>query len=354
MVDARLIEAACRAPTNPLLPLCVIRIWALPWPRPDSTLYHQAARMAAEQPLQSIIARHTVGLADPLTPADIPADEAVADQTPSAHRLHHHLRAAPFQNQNQRPTDTDLTRWKRSPRYYPTCPRISPLRWMARAVQDHHRFQTFWAAIQDHDALRPFFERLLFIEQPLHRDVALGHVVRSISGWPDRAALSSMNRTPPSTASTPPCALATPAPVTRIAKAFQGLINRCLIDNAERRETTIMSGEDLCNVGPVALLQDLAVCAALGIEAWNATAIIITPDCPNCPCRPLAPGSIIPPDGWPLDWSIWIIHQPSPLVWFTPTLPTSRPPMEHRSALERLSVVDAPAPWASALWPGRL
>ena len=28
-----------------------------------------------------------------------------------------------------------------------------------------------------------------------------------------------------------------------------------------------MSGEDLCNVGPVALLQDLAVCAALGIES---------------------------------------------------------------------------------------
>ena len=28
-----------------------------------------------------------------------------------------------------------------------------------------------------------------------------------------------------------------------------------------------MSGEDLCNVGPIALLQDLAVCAALGIES---------------------------------------------------------------------------------------
>ena len=28
-----------------------------------------------------------------------------------------------------------------------------------------------------------------------------------------------------------------------------------------------MSGEDLCNVGPVALLQDLAVCAVLGIES---------------------------------------------------------------------------------------
>ena len=28
-----------------------------------------------------------------------------------------------------------------------------------------------------------------------------------------------------------------------------------------------MSGEDLCNVGPVAVLQDLAVCAALGIRS---------------------------------------------------------------------------------------
>jgi hypothetical protein len=29
----------------------------------------------------------------------------------------------------------------------------------------------------------------------------------------------------------------------------------------------MMSGEDLCNTGPIALLQDLAVMAALGIES---------------------------------------------------------------------------------------
>jgi len=49
---------------------------------------------------------------------------------------------------------------------------------------------------------------------------------------------------------------------------FKGITNRCLIaQRTHEGETVVMSGEDLCNVGPVALLQDLAVCAALGIES---------------------------------------------------------------------------------------
>src|SRR5213075_3172660 len=49
---------------------------------------------------------------------------------------------------------------------------------------------------------------------------------------------------------------------------FKSLANLCLIKHAQRAgRQTIMSGEDLCNIGPVALLQDLAVVAALGIQS---------------------------------------------------------------------------------------
>jgi hypothetical protein len=48
---------------------------------------------------------------------------------------------------------------------------------------------------------------------------------------------------------------------------FKGIANRCLLaqrTQLDPRRKWIMSGEDLCGVGPVAVLQDLAVQAALG------------------------------------------------------------------------------------------
>ncbi|MCH1499912.1 MAG: hypothetical protein L7U83_12695, partial [Akkermansiaceae bacterium] len=49
---------------------------------------------------------------------------------------------------------------------------------------------------------------------------------------------------------------------------FKGLANRCLVEWYRRKcpnERWLMSGEDLANVGPVALLNDLEVMAALQI-----------------------------------------------------------------------------------------
>ena len=49
----------------------------------------------------------------------------------------------------------------------------------------------------------------------------------------------------------------------------KGIANACLLEHRRREDSgreLILSGEDLANVGPVALLQDLTVMAALGIE----------------------------------------------------------------------------------------
>src|SRR5207247_7825279 len=51
---------------------------------------------------------------------------------------------------------------------------------------------------------------------------------------------------------------------------FKGIVNACLLAHRRRQQphgSVILSGEDLANIGPVALLQDLAVCAALGIAS---------------------------------------------------------------------------------------
>src|SRR5207244_1781931 len=47
------------------------------------------------------------------------------------------------------------------------------------------------------------------------------------------------------------------------------IANACLLAHLRQNSSqpVILSGEDLANIGPVALLQDLAVCAALGIES---------------------------------------------------------------------------------------
>ena len=47
----------------------------------------------------------------------------------------------------------------------------------------------------------------------------------------------------------------------------KGIANACLLAKRRRDgEHVVLTGEDLCNLGPVALLQDLALMALLGIE----------------------------------------------------------------------------------------
>ena len=49
---------------------------------------------------------------------------------------------------------------------------------------------------------------------------------------------------------------------------FKGIANACLIAQLKQQEPNarvVISGEDLSNIGPIALLQDLAVVATLGI-----------------------------------------------------------------------------------------
>jgi hypothetical protein len=112
-----------------------------------------------------------------------------------------------------------------------------------------------------------FWAQLLFIEQPWHRDVALTPAIGALArAWPDRppiiidesdAALTSL-----------PTALSLGYAGTSHKNCkgiFKSVANASLL--AQRRAAglpAMLSGEDLSNVGPVALLQDLAAAACLG------------------------------------------------------------------------------------------
>ena len=274
MVERSLIEATCRALGKPFAAAVADNDLGLSM---DAIQVQMGATKPHEwlpaQPLGAIIARHTVGLADPLSPADIPDDERVSDALPQAltdcittYGLRH------FKIKVNGQSDTDLERLKALAKIITS---LAPADFaftldgneQFKSITD---FQSFWQRIKDTDELRDFFSRLLFIEQPLHRDIALDEsLYDQFQQWPDRppviidesdATLESLNTA---------LRLGYAGTSHKNCKGiFKGITNCCLIEKRAREgDKVVMSGEDLCNVGPIALLQDLAVCATLGIES---------------------------------------------------------------------------------------
>jgi L-alanine-DL-glutamate epimerase-like enolase superfamily enzyme len=274
MVERALIEASCRALRKPFAKALADNDFGISM---DAIQIEVGATQPADwlpaTPLKSIIARHTIGLADPLTADDIPADEQTADQLPQAftdcitvYGLRH------FKIKINGQPDTDLARLRAlSEIITQNAPADFAFTLdgneQFKSITD---FQSFWQSVQDDGALRGFFKNLLFIEQPLHRDIALVESLREqFDQWPDR---------PPVIIDESDATLDSLPTALRLGYAgtshknckgiFKGIANRCLIEKRAREgDAVLMSGEDLCNIGPIALLQDLAVCAALGIES---------------------------------------------------------------------------------------
>ena len=109
-----------------------------------------------------------------------------------------------------------------------------------------------------------------FVEEPLHRDSGREDSGGDgLAGWPDRPPV--IIDESDATLKSLPLALALGYAGTSHKNCkgiFKGVANACLL-NARREagHAAVMSGEDLCNVGPVAVIQDLAVMSALGIES---------------------------------------------------------------------------------------
>jgi len=224
----------------------------------------------------SVIARHTVGLGDPLSADEISPDEQVRDGLP--HSLEDAIERyglTHFKIKVCGNIGKDVPRLKklaalladRSPGFRFTLDGNEQFR-------DIATFRDHWETWMEEDDLRGMLQggRLLFVEQPLHRDVALDDSVREeLSSWPDAppmiidesdSELDSLRRA---------LDLGYRGTSHKNCKGvFKGIANRCLIEWHRRNHSEegpwLMSGEDLANVGPVALLNDLAVMAALGID----------------------------------------------------------------------------------------
>ena len=227
-----------------------------------------------EQPLTHVIARHTVGLSDPLTKADLLPGDVLTDGLPQTledcitfYGLHH------FKLKVRGDLSVDVERLRQIANIVTKhCGRNYAFTLDGNEqYRDFRQFVALWERIQSDPALVTFFEKLIFIEQPLYRSVALDSKIVKIHAWRDA----------------PPMIIdESDAEIDDLARALalgyigtshknckgimKGVVHRCLINHRNAISGTQryhMSGEDLVNIGPVALLQDLAVQAALG----NAT-----------------------------------------------------------------------------------
>ncbi len=233
---------------------------------------HAPADFLPPTPLDRLMVRHTVGLGDPLTDEDIPEDERLDDGLPQS--LVASIQAyglSYFKIKIAGDPDADRARLRRIAGLLQA--HVHDYRFSLdgnenyRSVKD---FRTLWEALRSDPGLATFLTRLLWVEQPLHRDVSLTEETgAALASWPDHppiiidesdAELSSL-----------PTALALGYAGTshkNCKGVFKGLANACLLRWRKAQtpdHPAILSGEDLSNIGPVALLQDLAVLASLGV-----------------------------------------------------------------------------------------
>jgi hypothetical protein len=233
------------------------------------------AELLPPEPLRQVTARHTVGLADPLESSEIEPAARLGDGLPQALSecieryglLHFKLKLSGQ-----------------------AAPDIERLVRIAAVLQQHaagdfrftldgneafrslEAFRDYWRALSAAPSLAGFFDRLLFVEQPFHRDVALdADVLGGLRDWAERPVLI-IDESDAELDSLPRAlALGYHGTSHKNCKGvFKGVANACLLA-ALRRESPgqrlLMSGEDLANIGPVALLQDLAVVATLGVSS---------------------------------------------------------------------------------------
>jgi hypothetical protein len=276
LVERAMIEAVCRVAGRPFHSALRRNDFGIRLGEIHSELAEATpADFLPKQPLGEIIARHTVGLSDPLTDDDIRPEEIVNDGLPqslAACIRTYGLRHFKIKVNGQLEQDTE--------RLHRVAEIIQRERGgdFAFTLDGNEQFKTldafrtFWEAVTRSERLREFLTRLLFVEQPLHRDEALKpEVGEALRQWPEHPPL--IIDESDATLESLPTALSLGYGGTSHKNCkgiFKGVANRSLLLWRHQEQSGgrfLMSGEDLCNVGPVALLQDLAVCAALGIES---------------------------------------------------------------------------------------
>lgn len=226
------------------------------------------------QPRRSIFVRHTIGLADPLTAGEIPAEERLDDGFPQA--LEEYVQRTGlryFKVKVCNRLDHDLERLKqivgiverhRGADYGAT---LDGNEQYANAGD----FDGLVSAIHSEPALATFWKNVLVIEQPLERKIALNA--------DHTQGIRDLSRTKPviideSDGSLDAYKRAIELGYRGVSSknckgAMKSLLNAGLTwlqNERGARSDYVMTGEDLCSVGIIPMQADLCLGATLGLE----------------------------------------------------------------------------------------
>lgn len=227
-----------------------------------------------EVPLMAVFVRHTVGLGDPLTTAEIPPEGRVTDGLPQSVEQHIEQSGVRyFKLKLSNDLDRDRDRL------------VAMARLAESTLGDDYQltldgneqyksesdFDAFLAMLQRTPALATLRANVLAIEQPLERSIALDPrhtgAIRHLSQWKPVIIDES-----DSTVDAYPRALEVGyrgVSFKNCKGPFKGVLNAGLtwLRNGRQRDGKyIMTGEDLCSVGIVPVQADLCLAATLGLR----------------------------------------------------------------------------------------
>ena len=273
LVERAVLDALCRRLNTPLHEVVRSSILGVDWGRMHPGLEnHTAEDFLPAAPLETIQVRHTVGLADPILASDIPADERLHDGLPQA--LDECIPAYGlryFKIKVSGDLATDLPRLRTiTGTLLAQCGDTFHVTLDGNEnFSDIATFRAYYEKIQRDAPLKSLLERLLWVEQPLHRDRALADPVgQALLDWSDAPALVIDESDGGSGDAHRALKLGYSGVSHKNCKGIlKGLANAALVHHHRRlrpKKNFILSGEDLCIPGPVALMQDLAMHALLG------------------------------------------------------------------------------------------
>ena len=272
LVERAVLDGLCRAAAQPLHQLVAANRLGLRLGEvyPDIGAAEPAG-LLPRRPLRACFVRHTVGLADALGPSDLAPEDRVADGLPQD--LEASIRAYGlryFKVKLSGSTERDM-------------PRLAALaRLLERETggnyfltldgneffHDFDSFRDFWQLAMDRTELRDLWPHVVAVEQPVHRDFALSDDAgAALARWPDHPPLI-VDESDGAVGDVPRAlSLGYAGASHKNCKGIvKGLANAALLETRRRRGMpAVLTGEDLCILGPVALLQDLAMMALLGV-----------------------------------------------------------------------------------------
>jgi len=273
LVERAVLDGLCRILGEPLHRLVATNRLGLRLGEVHAELGDAQPRdLLPAAPLPACFVRHTVGLGDALSPADIPAAERVNDGLPqdleSSIRAYglRYFKVKLFADESRdlaRLRDlASLLERETGGNYFVTLDGNENFK-------TFEAFRAFWQEAAVEPALRQLWPRILVVEQPVHRDRALSDELgNALRAWPDRPRLI-IDESDGALGDLPRAlALGYDGTSHKNCKGIvKGIANACLLEKRRRAGgRVVLTGEDLCLLGPVALLEDLAMTASLGIE----------------------------------------------------------------------------------------